>query len=331
MIVESINGNNWLEMQKCNLDLYVNFLTASQKQFSGTELSKVSPQPLAHDSVSHWLSTKKLTPKLLWQQSEPLVNRGSGSLIIDDSVLDKPYAEKMALVRKQYSGKHHALVNGIDVVNLLWTDGVKVVPVDYRIYDPSRDGKTKNDHSREMFTSAVRRGFMPEYVLLDSWYTSVGNLKAISSRGWKWIGELKSNRLVSIKKGQYNAVSELDWTEEPVRKVWMKAYGFILVSKIVAPNGDIAYIATNDLSLVEQETIKTHYKKRWMIETFHRGLKQCTGIERCQAVKERSQRNHILCAFLAFLKLEWERIHKAISWYEQKAMISRKAIAIYLN
>ena len=317
-------------MQKCNLDLYVNFLTAGQKQFSGVELSKVAPEPMAHDSVSHWLATKKLTPQLLWQHSQPMVNKQAGYLIIDDSVLDKPYCRKIALVRKQYSGKHHGLVNGIAVVNLLWTDGVRMVPVDYRIYDPSRDGKTKNDHCREMFTSAQKRGFRPSHVLMDSWYTSVDNLKAIASKGWKWIGELKSNRLVSLMQGTYIPVSDLDWTEKPVRKVWLKAYGFILVSKMVTPNGDIAYIATNDLSL-DKQTIKTHFDHRWTIETFHRGLKQCTGIERCYAVKERSQRNHILCSFLAFLKLEGGRIHRAVSWYEQKAMITRKAIAIYLN
>lgn len=320
-----------IKMQKCNIDLYVNFLTAGQKQFSGVELSKVAPEPMAHDSVSHWLATKKLTPKLLWQQSQPMVNKQGGYLIIDDTVLDKPYCQKIALVKKQYSGKHHGLVNGISVVNLLWTDGVKIVPIDYRIYDPSRDGKTKNDHSREMLTSAHKRGFRPDYVLMDSWYTSVDNLKAIDSKGWKWIGELKSNRLVSLVKGSYLSVSDLDWAEKPVRKIWLKAYGFILVSKLVTPNGDIAYIATNDLSLMDKETLKTRFAQRWTIETFHRGLKQCTGIERCYAVKERSQRNHILCSFLAFLKLEWERIRKAVSWYEQKAMITRKAIALYLN
>ncbi len=320
-----------MQKQKCNLDLYVNFLTASQKQFSGLELSKVSLEPMAHDSVSRWLSTEKLTPKLLWQRSQPMVNKQGGYLVIDDSVLDKPYSEKIALVKKQYSGKHHGLVNGIDLVNLLWTDGVKMVPVDYRVYDPSRDGKTKNDQSREMLHSAAKRGFMPCYVLIDSWYTSVDNLKAIDSKHWKWIGELKSNRQVSLQKGTYVPVSDLDWTDKPVRKVWLKAYGFILVSKIVATNGDIAYIATNDMSLVDRETLKTHFDNRWMIETFHRGLKQCTGIERCYAVKERPQRNHILCSFLVFLKLEWERIRNAISWYEQKAMIARSAIAIYLN
>ena len=285
-----------MQKQKCALDLYVNFLTASQKQFSGVELSKVAPEPMAHDSVSRWLSTTKLTPKLLWQQSQALVNKLTGYLIVDDSVLDKPYSQKMALVKKQYSGKHHGLVSGIGLVTLLWTDGERLIPVDYRVYDPSRDGKSKNDHAREMLLEAAKRGFRPIYVLMDSWYTSIDNFKTLGKLGWKWIGQLKANRLVSVRQGEYVAVSDLDWTETPVRKVWLKEYGFILVSKMVATNGDIAYLATNDMSLLEKETLKTQFDYRWTIEAYHRGIKQCTGIERCSAVKERSQRNHILCS-----------------------------------
>lgn len=319
-----------MQHQKCSLDLYVDFLIASQKQYSGSELSKVSPIEMSHDSVNRWLRKNKLTPKMVWKNAEPMVDPEKGYLIIDDTLLDKPYARRMALAKKQYSGKHHGLVNGINLVNMLWTDGEKIIPVDYRAYDISRDGKTKNNHAQEMLNFAETRGFSPDYVLMDSWYSSIDNLKNISKKKWKWIAALKSNRLVSLVKGTYLPVSDLDWTKKLVRKVWLKAYGFVLVSKIVFPNGDITYIATNDLSLDDPETMESHSAHRWKIENFHRGIKQCCGIERCYSTLERSQRNHILCAFLAFLKLEWERIQKGVSWYEQKWSITRMATADYL-
>jgi len=319
-----------MQRQKCSLDLYVDFLIASQKQYSGSELSKVSPIEMSHDSVNRWLRKNKLTPKMVWKNAEPMVDPEKGYLIIDDTLLDKPYARQTALAKKQYSGKHHGLVNGINLVNMLWTDGDKIVPVDYRAYDISRDGKTKNDHAQEMLNFAETRGFSPDYVLMDSWYSSIDNLKNIEKKEWKWIAALKSNRLVSLVQGTYLPVSDLDWTKKLVRKVWLKAYGFVLVSKIVFPNGDITYIATNDLSLDDPETMKSHSAHRWKIENFHRGIKQCCGIERCYSTLERSQRNHILCAFLAFLKLELERIQKGVSWYEQKWSITRMATADYL-
>ncbi len=164
----------------------------------------------------------------------------------------------------------------------------------------------------------------------DSWYSSIDNLKNVRKKKWSWIAGLKSNRLVSLIQGAYLPVSDLDWTKKLVHRVWLKAYGFVLVSRIVFPNGDIAYIATNDLSLGNLETIKSHSDYRWKIEEFHRGIKQCCGIERCYSTLERSQRNHILCAFLAFLKLELERIQNNVSWYEQKLSISRITTADYL-
>ena len=75
-----------MQDQKCSVDLYVDFLIASQKQYSGVELSRVSPRPMAHDAVSRWLSTEKLTPKTVWENSQHLVEPTKGYLIIDDTV-----------------------------------------------------------------------------------------------------------------------------------------------------------------------------------------------------------------------------------------------------
>ena len=285
---------------------------------------------MAHDSVSRWLSGEKLTPKMLWEQSQHLAEQATGYLIIDDTGLDKPHARNMALTKKQYPGKHHKVVQGIDIVNHLWSNGEKFIPIDYRVYNPAGGGKTKNDHTREMIHTAEKRGFKPLYALMDAWYTSVDNLKAIARKGWQWIGALKRNRLVSLVQGTYIPAANLDWAAKPVHKVWLKAYGFVLVSKLAAPNGDITYIATNDLSLTDYKTLKNHNAHRRDIEIFHRAIKQCRGIERCYSVKERSQRNHILCAFLAFIKLEWQHIKTKISWYQQKWPIVRSAVSVFL-
>lgn len=63
------------------------------------------------------------------------------------------------------------MVTGIDIVPLLGTDGEKMIPVDYRVHDPAHDGKTKNEHARDMLDTAEKRGFKPRYVLFDIWYS----------------------------------------------------------------------------------------------------------------------------------------------------------------
>ena len=128
-------------------------------------------------------------------------------------------------------------------------------------------------------------------------------------------------------QGQYVPVSSLDWAKKQVRKVWLKGFGFVLVAQIVFKNGDIRYIATNDLSLTEYSDLSRLSKKRWTIEEFHRGIKQTTGIEKCYSIKKRSQLTHIFACFVAFVKLEFSRLTTGVSWYEQKAQQVRLGIS----
>jgi putative transposase len=68
----------------------------------------------------------------------------------------------------------------------------------------------------------------------------------------------------------------------------------------------------------------------WGIEVYHRGIKQCCGIEKAQARTERSQRAHILLSLRAFLRLEVNRLVRAVSWHEAKFSIVRAAISAFL-
>ena len=58
-------------------------------------------------------------------------------------------------------------------------------------------------------------------------------------------------------------------------------------------------IAQQDTSAAEQES-----DVRWLVEPFHREIKQVTGIESCQCRKSRSQRNHVALAALTWVRLK---------------------------
>jgi hypothetical protein len=321
-----------MQKQKCSLKLYSDFLIANENRYSGLELARVSPTEMAHDSVSRWLSTSKFTPSDLWNQTKGLVNIKTGYLVVDDTLLDKRYSRVNELAKVQYSGDYHELTNGICLVNLLWVNEEKFIPVDYRVYYKGNDDKTKNDHFQDMLRRAKQRGFSPFYVLMDTWYSSIDNLKLISRElEWHFICNLKSNRKVSISQGNYVSIADLGLTDKQVSKVWLKEYGFVLVCKMVHTNGDIKYLATDDLELIDYDKFTNHFENRWKIEEFHRGIKQTTGIENCYSIKASSQKTHIFAAFTAFIKLETKRIKEHISWYEQKAQINRNATISYLN
>ena len=80
---------------------YIQFLLAAQCVFSTVEASKVVSGEVgapAHDSYTRLLQRIPPDSRALWQEVEQLILKTKGVLVIDDTTLDKPYAEKMAMV-----------------------------------------------------------------------------------------------------------------------------------------------------------------------------------------------------------------------------------------
>jgi putative transposase len=309
---------------------YIDFLIATPKAASAVEAAAVQPSrpnAPAHDAFTRLLHRLEPDPQTLWLEARPQVDLAAGVLVLDDTVLDKPCARHIDLVGRHFSGKHHAVVQGIDLVSLVWTDGDRIVPCDYRIYHDARQA-TKNDHFRAMIDVAHGRGFRPGFVLFDGWYASLENLKHLRALGWAWLTRLKSNRLVSKDRQGERPLFRTGVTAEGTQ-VWLKGYGLVKVFKIVAPDGDIAYWATSDLTMTDL-TRQQLAEYGWAIETCHRGIKQCTEVERCQARSAKAQRNHIGLALRAFLRLEWHLFSTGISWAAAKAAIVRDAVRSYL-
>jgi len=91
-----------------------------------------------------------------------------------------------------------------------------------------------------MLRKAEERGACPEYVLSDSRYASLDNLKLIRDIGWQWLTRLKGNRHVNPDGSGNVALSEAVISESGSR-VHLKGYGFIRVFGIVAKDGSIEY------------------------------------------------------------------------------------------
>ena len=178
---------------------YIGFLIASYRMCTCTAASRCIPESrirAAHDSINRFLERQSSDTEALWQEALPFIERDNGFLIVDDTTLDKPYSYQIELVTYHWSGQHHRIVKGINLVTLIWTDGTSIIPLDFRVYDRERDGKTKNNHFQDMLKKAKERGLEPHCVLFDSWYASMGNLTLVRRLDWHFLTRLKSNRLV---------------------------------------------------------------------------------------------------------------------------------------
>lgn len=291
--------------------LYVEYLISTPVNYTCTNLA-AHLENTSHDAINDYLRREKHTARRLFELAEPLIsNKEEAYLIVDDSVLDKRHARVMELLKRQYSGNVHGLVQGIGIVNLVHNDKDECYPIDFRVYAPEVDGKTKNEHFREMVRQAylVKR-IKAGTILFDSWYAASENLKFIHRLKKIFVTTLKENRRVSLGPEQgYISLQQIEWTAEQLRygiSIKLKEVPFkVRLFKVVATNGDIDWVITNrPPGSIDTPVVQNENKGRWVIEQLHRELKQLTGIEKCQCRKQRAQRNHLLCCYHAWFSLK---------------------------
>jgi hypothetical protein len=292
---------------------YVEYLVSTPKNCTCTYLAE-HLEEVSHDVVNDFLHQKRFLPREVWNLvKDRIEDRKEAFLLVDDSVQDKRYSRFIELVRAQYSGNEHRVIKGIGVVNLVHSAGKDgdFYPIDYRVYAPDVEGKTKNDHFQEMFVNALDlKHLHARTILFDGWYASAENLKLIHRRKRIFFTTLKSNRLVSLsKEAGYCHLEDIEWTTDRLAqgvRVKLKEVPFyVQLFKLVAPDDDIDWVITNDLAeTVTAQVAEEASDVRWQVEELHRGIKQLTGSEKCQCQAARAQRNHLACCYHAWLSLK---------------------------
>jgi hypothetical protein len=290
-------------------------LLSSQINYTITNLAE-HLENISHDKINYYLKKEKLTPRLLWDNvKDVIMTDDNGYVIFDDSVLDKRYSEEIEIVRRQYSGNEHSVLKGIGVVSCVYVNPKlqRFWVVDYRIFNPDADGKTKIDHVKDMLQNLVYHKLLPfDTVLMDTWYAVHNLMLYIDSLDKIYYCPLKNNRLVddTFGKEKYKRIELLQWREEELEcgKI-IKIKGFpankkVKLFRVTVSTNRTDYVVTNDLSQSSTDVVQEVCKIRWKIEEFHREIKQLTGIESCQCRKARLQINHIACAMLVWVRLK---------------------------
>ena len=198
---------------------YCQYLLSSQINYTLTNLAEHLEQ-ISHDKINRYLKNEKLTPRLLWDNVKDIIEINDNSYVVfDDTVLDKRHATEIETSKRQYSGNEHAVIQGIGLINCIYVNHEigKFWVVDYRIYDPERDGKTHIDHVMEMLQNLVFHKVIPfQAVLMDTWYATNKLMLYIDDLGKYYYCPLKRNRLVddTIGKEDYKKIELLTWNEK---------------------------------------------------------------------------------------------------------------------
>ncbi len=140
----------------------------------------------------------------------------------------------------------------------------------------------------------------------------------------QFLTRLKSNRSVNPDRSGLVEVSTLRIGVEGA-VVQLKGFGLVRVFQKADAKGEIENWATSDCGMT-REAFEKWAKACWSIENYHRGLKQCCAVEKAQVRSATGQKNHLLLALRAFLRLEAHRLRTGLSWYEAKLALVRSAI-----
>jgi hypothetical protein len=293
---------------------YCQYLLVSQINYTLTNFAEHS-EKFSHDALNRYLDGEKLSPKLTWENVQTqVVQTPKGFLAFDDTVADKDFSQKVELVRRQYSGNAHAVIKGIGIVTCVYVNPEldQFWIIDYRIYDPDGDGKTKLDHMQDMLLNCVHQKQLQFWaVLMDSWYATKEIMLTIEKYKKIYYCPLKDNRQVDDSNASqpYQRVDALIWTEaEKQYGKTIKIKGFpgnhkVKLFRVVLSTKRTDYVVTNDMAQDNTQVVQDVCGFRWKVEQFHRETKQLTGLEGCQCRKARIVRNHIACAILVWVRL----------------------------
>jgi putative transposase len=273
---------------------------------------------VSHDRLTRMLQGAWSGHTLLDVACRTLFVWDRGFLILDDTVIPKPFATAMEGLAWVFSSQERRPVYGFSLVLLVWTDGRLRVPLGVRLWH--KGGPSKYVLALELLSHARNHlHCRPAYVLFDAWYPSKALLKRIRDYGWYFVCRLKKNR-------RFNGQAVRHYRRHPY---WMASGRLSGGLKVLVVRYGAKYYATNRLTLSSAE-VRRLYRVRSQIEEVIRVCKDQLAFTGCQARSERAQMHHVACCLVAFCVLEQERHAQQLSIYKLKQQLSFQGYSLVL-
>ena len=140
------------------------------------------------------------------------IESDDGVLIFDDTVQEKQFSNENELITWHFDHTVGRLVKGINLLNCIYHSGQSSIPVALKLITidiqysniatqklKRKRSTTKNEYLISMLKACKKNQLKWRYVLADSWFSSIGNIRFIHEKMKKnFILALKSNRLIAL-------------------------------------------------------------------------------------------------------------------------------------
>ena len=269
---------------------------------------------LSHDRLSRMLEQPRCWPTLLWRRGAVRLIGQGGYLMLDDTVLEK-WGAAIFGVYWVYSSRLGKVVQGINVVLLVWSDGKRRVPIGIKLW--RKGGPSKVVLAGKLLRWAHRLDLHPQYVLFDSWYSAKVLLQQIQSYGWHFVTRLRKNR-------KFNG--------QALSQQWSHCYGHGVgqltggLTVLVVKDGS-HFWASSDVSLTVPE-VKAIYRLKQQIEETFKILKDQLRWGKCPASSKAAQLAHLHLCLIAFCALQSEAVRQGTTVYRLRRCLFRQAIPL---
>ena len=225
-------------------ELYIDYLVTSFSYTTATGLSDLLDGDISHDQITRFLSHKQFSSADLWKNVKEDVRKiesDEGVLIFDDTVQEKPHSSENDLINWHFDHTVGRSVKGINLLNCIYHSNDASIPVAFKLITKPikysdiatkkikrKSETTKNEDLISILKACKKNQLKWRYVLADSWFSSIGNMKFIHEKMKKYfLLALKSNRLIALSKedklqGRFVRIDSLDWSDSQGRIILCK-------------------------------------------------------------------------------------------------------------
>ena len=282
---------------------------------------------IPHNHIYSFLDPKNFQEKAFKSYLISMVHiyatkENAGVFIVDNSQIVKLFSKKLPCVGYDFNSSMKLVLKGMSCVTAVWTNGKIVVPLsfDFWIRKKELPNDTKYKKKIEISIELIDeyKDIIPfEYIALDGDYGNACFFDYLQKNKLKYSIRMPKSRIVSINRVETQLKNHkvFNFKKNEKYKTSKGSYKgnkmYFTAHKRNGPNRtkQVVFIASNIEGLTSKQHVQA-FSLRWPIEKMFRTLKQSLGIKDCQSTSMQKQRAHIFATFMAFAKLEKQKIFK---------------------
>lgn len=338
----------------CSLSMVISWLMSAH--FARRSLYRARPDErfsartarnILNDGRINWQKLVCLVAAQLTKILQPFIDhRRRLALVIDDTLIARPWSKKTELLARTFDHDRHEYVHGYRGLTIGWTDGNTFLPVNFALMSTRKRSnllgqpaqitdqrqiagqrraqaqRPMNEVALELVKQVLALGVRAKYVLFDSWYSSpkmfwqltqlklfgVGMLKRSSKVYYRYRGRQYSIKGLYCRLAASKMNHRRRYLYSSVVQAQYQGHQFPLKVVFVSKKGSRKdYLVLATTNLaLRPAEIIQLYGRRWQIETYFKAAKQYLALDRSQIQSYDGQCGYLAVTMITYDLLAWQ-------------------------